>query len=324
MNGILAIVVITNGLPVHFKRSAAAWMSECRIGKDLFFCGPRAALLSGGIPAGGIIDYIEPPNSGRFFHINQKKHHAVKAMQTDYVYLVHDRFVPPNGFRAHVESAIQSTSPDFGYVPVLNSDGSPALNELRLRTSTLYSALDDALLHNGRLACDAKSSWASSQLAINGGQFFIRRALADMLARPLRWVEMEDDVLSHDLRHHFGKLVTEAHLISLVTRRPPVANISWSVQLRYYFYRILCNTLALLLQKVFPAKQYISVGQSLSISELDKIITSGVCLVDPLHKSCSSEWLPSSLEKTMVRARIRSDGRKWQQVIETKFGWDLK
>lgn len=324
VNGLLAIVVITNGLSEHFKQSANAWISEFGIGKDLFFCGPKAALLSSGIPVEGIIDYVDPPNSGRFFHINQKKLHASQAMKTDYVYLAHDRFIPPPGFKALLENAIRSSFPDFGCVPVLNLNGSPALNDLRLRTSTLAVPLEHALMCNGRLACDARSSQASSQLAINGGQFFIRRELADMLSRPLRWVEMEDDVLSHDLQNHVGKWVTDTHLISLVSRQPLLSNIPLSVKLRYLFYRIFCNALASLLQIFVPAKRYISVGQCLSISRLDEIHTNGVCLVDPLHKSCSSEWLPSSLEKTMVRVRLRSGGRKWEQVIETKIGWELK
>lgn len=314
---LIAIAVITNGNSINLIRTSQQWISDGFIpGYTLFFCGPRQRLIEQGIDAASVVDYVDPPYYLNNFHINDKKRTACDAIDAKYIYLVHDRFLPKKGLFNSLTQALADEDIDFGAVDVDNEDGTPALRELRLRNAAALSELESALQPLGRLTCDATDSAANGCIAVNGGQFFLRKSMAIHLVRPMRWMEMEDDVLSHDLRTARGLWIKGCGLITLVPRLAPDFEHSQSSRLKYLIYRVICNILAAIAGSV-------SVGQRLNRQQLEGHLTGQVFLVDPLHKIASSDVLPLSLEKLMTRARILSNGKSWVSVEKHRLGWKL-
>ena len=285
-------------------------------GRTLFFCGPRSKLLEQGIDSMSIIEYVDPPFYRNNFHINDKKRRACEAIDAKYIYLVHDRFFPQNGFRATLNRSLADEKVDFGAVDVNNPDGTSALRELRLQRRAASSDLETALELLGRLACDAAEPAASSNIAVNGGQFFLRKSMVEHLKRPMRWMEMEDDVLSHDLRTARGRWINDCVLTTLAPRLAPDVDLATGTQMKYMIYRAICNVIAALTGSI-------SVGQRLDRQQLEQWLCQQFLLIDPLHKLASSKFLPSSLEKLMTRARIASDGKCWVRVDKHRLGWKL-
>lgn len=314
---LVAIAVITNGDSSHFAQTSRQWCAEGYVpGRTLFFCGPRSKLLEQGMDSTSIIEYVDPPYYRNNFHINDKKRRACKAIEAKYIYLVHDRFFPQSGFRETLNRSLADEKVDFGAVDVNNPDGTSALRELRLQRIAASSDLETALELVGRLTCDAAEPEASSNIAVNGGQFFLRKSMVEHLKRPMRWVEMEDDVLSHDLRTARGRWISDCVLTTLAPRLAPVIDLTMGTQMKYMVYRALCNILAALTGSI-------SVGQRLDRQQLEQCLCQQFLLVDPLHKFASSNFLPSSLEKLMTRARIASDGKCWVSVDKHRLGWKL-
>jgi hypothetical protein len=314
---LIAVAVITNGVNPHFAQTSQQWCAEGYIpGRTLFFCGPRSKLLEQGIDSTSIIDYVDPPYYLNNFHINDKKRRACEAINAKYIYLVHDRFFPQDGFRAALRRSLADEMVDFGAVDVDNPDGTPALRELRLKRAAVSTCLESALESLGRLTCDMADPKASNHIAVNGGQFFLRKTLVEHLKRPMRWVEMEDDVLSHDLRMTHGRWIEGCVLTTLAPRLAPDVDFGKGTQIKYMAYRKICNILAALTGAI-------SVGHTLDRQKLVQLFCQQFLLIDPLHKFASSEFLPSSLEKLMTRARIASDGKCWVRVEKHRLGWKL-
>ena len=314
---LIAVAVITNGESANFMRTSRQWIVEGFVpGVTLFFCGPRQRLLAQGIDADGVIDYVDPPYYRNNFHINDKKYAACKAIHAEYIYLVHDRFFPKRGFFAVLTQALADRSIDFGAVDVDNQDGTPALRELRVRIAAASTDIESALEPLGRLTCPAAHPDSSIHLAVNGGQFFLRKSMAKHLARPMRWVEMEDDVLSHDLRSARGRWINECRLITVIHRwAPDIDNLDPN-RPRYVVYRAICNMLAAITGSI-------SVGQRLSLSQLERHFSGEFLLIDPLHKLYCSDILPLSLEKLMTRVRISRSGLSLTNVEKHRLGWKL-
>ncbi|WP_435569909.1 hypothetical protein [Massilia sp. LXY-6] len=281
-------------------------------------------MLDKKIPASAIIEFNDEPDLGKNFRINAKKHSACEALKSEFVYLVHDRFIPAVNFRKTVEAALTSRNVGFGAVDVLNQDGTLALGELRLQQHCVNSNFDDAIERKGRLIVVANDERASEKIAINGGQFFIRRSLMNYLLTPLRWGEMEDDVLSFDLRNEKGIWIEGAHMVTLAHRIPPVVHSNFRISLRYSLYSFGCAVCAFLLKPFMAARSITSVGTRTDKESLDAYIRTGLVLVDPLHKTFASDYLMSTIEKLSVRARVRSAGYAWHQIDRKWFGWELK
>jgi hypothetical protein len=314
---LIAIAVITNGDSAHFAQTSRQWCAEGYVpGRTLFFCGPRSKLLEQGMDSTSIIDYVDPPYYRNNFHINDKKYSACEAIDAKYIYLVHDRFFPQGGFRETLNLSLADEKLDFGAVDVDNLDGTLALREQRLKHAAVSTCLESALEPLGRLACDIADPDASNHIAVNGGQFFLRKTLAQLLKRPMRWVEMEDDVLSYDLRIVCGRWIPECRLKTVVPRVAPNVGYAWGTKFKYLGYRIACNALAALTNSI-------SVGDYIDGIQLKQHLANQILLVDPLHKITSSDFLPSSLEKLMTRARIASDGKCWTRVDKHLLGWRL-
>jgi hypothetical protein len=314
---LIAVAIITNGNGSHLIYAYSQWVLEGFVpGITLYICGPEKSMLDKGIEKAAVIDYVSPSYYRNNFHINDKKRIACEAIDAEYIYLVHDRFLPKPGFKHALTDGLNRETMDFGAVDVDNEDGSPALREIRLSLSAASVDLESALELEGRLTCPANFIWSSEHVALNGGQFFLRKSLSFYLERPLRWMEMEDDVLSHDLRAAQGKWLKDCQLVTLAPRKAPNVNISLRVRLRYGVYRSVCNILAIITGGV-------SAGRYLDRHALFKTLNRGMVLIDPLHKSASSDFLPSSLEKIMTRARILSKGKSWQNVEKTLLGWKL-
>lgn len=314
---LIAVVVITDGNSTHLIYTSQKWVSDGFVlGRTLYFCGPRQRLLEQGIDDMSIVDYVDPPYYRNNFHINDKKRTACEAIDAKYLYLVHDRFAPKAGLFETLTRILADEDVDFGAVNVDNEDGTPALRELRLRRSTVSKDIESALEQLGRLTCTANDSAASVHVAVNGGQFFLRKSMTKHLERPMRWVEMEDDVLSHDLRTSRGLWIKDCCLITLVPRLAPDFEHSLATRLRYAVYRVVCNILAAITKSL-------SVGQQLDRQKLTSRLEDHFLLIDPLHKIYSSDFLPSSLEKLMTRARIASSGKSWAKIEKHPLGWKL-
>jgi len=314
---LIAVIVITNGNSPHLIQTSQKWVSDgFLLGRTLYFCGPRQRLLEQGIDATAIVDYVDPPYYRNNFHINDKKRMACEAIDAKYLYLVHDRFAPKAGLFDTLTRMLANEDVDFGAVNVDNEDGTPALRELRLRLSTVSKDIESALEQLGRLTCTASDSEASVHVAVNGGQFFLRKSMTRQLERPMRWVEMEDDVLSHDLRSSQGLWIKDCSLITLVPRHSPNFQNSLKTRLKYAVYRVICNFLAVITNSL-------SVAQKLDREKLNSLLSDHFLLIDPLHKIYSSDYLDSSLEKLMTRARIASSGKSWSKIEKHPLGWKL-
>ena len=71
---LIAVVIITNGESAHLAHTFLQWCAEGFVpGRTIFCCGPRGHLLTQGINATGIIDYVDPPFYRNNFLINDKK-----------------------------------------------------------------------------------------------------------------------------------------------------------------------------------------------------------------------------------------------------------
>lgn len=314
---LISVAVITNGESPLLQLTAAQWQAEGFIqGETIFFCGPSAKLAAKGIPCSAIIDYVDPPYYRHNFHINHKKKTACDAIDADYIFLVHDRFAPKPGLLRELKGALADRSLDFGAVNVDNEDGTAALRPLRLKLNAYNLPLLQALEPLGRLVCDEGDTSASTQAAINGGQFFLRKALSGHLERPMRWVEMEDDILSHDLRTARGQWIENARLVTLIPRRAPSSPVPGRGTIKNWAYRACCNSIAWVLKEV-------SAGRFVSEEKLHRLLSEEVLLIDPLHKMTASDVLPTSLEKIMTRARIASRGSAWSKVERHYLGWKL-
>ena len=314
---LIAIAVITNGRGDHLAYVLNQWRLEGFIpGRTLYFCGPRERLLEQGVALNSIIDHEDPPYYQNNFHINDKKRIACEAIDADYIYIVHDRFTPGCGVLATLFEELSGSDVDFGALDVNNSDGTPSLRELRLHSEVISVDINLALESPGRLVCEASNQMASKHLALNGGQFFLRKSLIKYLNRPLRWMEMEDDILSHDLIPHKGVWIVESALTTLNYRSQPKFKKTKLLVFKYLLYKLICNLIAFAIGSI-------SAGQKLSRNRLEDLLTKRVLLIDPFHKMASSDYLPSSLEKIMARARIVSGGRAWVQIDKRPLGWSL-
>lgn len=312
---LIAVAIVTAGQSSNLNEVVQSWISEGFVaGETLFYCGPKTLLIDLGLDAIGIIDYVDPHYYANNFHINHKKHIACNAIDAEYIYLVHDRFIPGAGVLATMMRALASRDVEFGALDVYNEDGTPALRELRLRKHAASKDIGVALQELGRLVCTAEDIQATDCVAINGGQFFLHKSKIKHLARPLRWVEMEDDVLSHDLRTARGRWICEANLVTLMPRNARAPHYLRKTKLKYALYRFACNMLALLTGAV-------SCGQVVNNKRLERLLSDQFLLIDPLHKFSSSDFLASSLEKLTVRARLASDGKAWTNVEKHGLGW---
>lgn len=316
-NPLIAVAVITNGDKPHLKRTSLQWAKEGFIpGISLFFCGPQQSLLAQGLDIAGIVNYIDPPHYRNNFHINNKKFAACQAIDSKYVYFVHDRFMPKVGFLCELTRILSDESIDFGAMDVDNEDGTPALREIRLRRIAALTDIQSALEPLGRLTCPATDPAASIHIAVNGGQFFLRKSMVKYLERPMRWMEMEDDVLSHDLRSARGQWINTCALTTLTPRLAPNVDYLNDSLLKYVAYRVICNILAAITGSI-------SVGQLIDSDKLKQYLCGEYLLIDPLHKISSSDVLPLSLEKLMTRARIASGGKALTRVEQHWLGWKV-
>lgn len=319
----LNIVVITNGKSEHFRTCLSAWSSGAglEIGRTVFFCGPEDVLSRQGVPHDAIIPFADEPGSGANFPINAKKLAACNAVSAEYVYLVHDRFVPAPSFFPAVSDALSQGDIAFGAVDVFNPDGSLALGELRLKRGLLGEPRDSVLSRRGRLIVSHSDPRSSNQVAINGGQFFIKREMLPHLQVPLRWGEMEDDVLSFDLGGTVGCWLKATHLTTLVHRNPPIFKESHLTSLKYALYSGVCTLIAKISRACGNRRHVLGVGESINADDLMASFQNGVILIDPMHKTFASDYLVSTREKLMVRARLLSGGGRWHRITRTRLGW---
>ena len=168
----LSVVIISSGINPHLNECLREWCIDFTLGEDLFICGPEKSLktISYEVPSNAIIDFDS--NSNYSFPINRKKKTAFDNIDSNYLYIVHDRFYPSLGFKDDLLSLLNDTSPDFGAVDTYNLDGSLSLSELRVRNSVLHKTNNEFLLESGRSSCLRGDPDASSNIALNGGQFF--------------------------------------------------------------------------------------------------------------------------------------------------------
>lgn len=311
----LAIVIITNGKNDSLQQVVDEWIKETyTLGKDLFICGPKKDLLKNSLfKKESILDYSDPKYNSHLFPINRKKHYAISSLNQEKILLIHDRFIPCKNFKSLLSK--NGMSKKFGSFKVVNLDGSSSIEELRLKKSLLKVSLKDCIRKKGRLVCPKEHNEASNHIAINGGQFYLSKELANYLKRPLRWMEMEDDILSWDLKSYQGEFISLPYLINLRSKPKYVSNSNRIREYVFYIYAVL----------TFFAKFFIKNGVSLNekLSSKELLSRKEIFLVDPLHKPCHSDEFLNSVEKLSVRLRLESNGLRPLNIIKTKFGWKI-
>ena len=293
------------------------WCEQLTPGHDLFVCMPAKNPVAG-IFDNAVIDFDDEVEF-EFFRINLKKKFAATHVDSEYVLLVHDRFIPgPNFFNAIV-SGLASDRPDFFAFDVDNTDGTPSLRELRVKGDRLGLSAPDAFDLPGRCVCSHDEKDASSHVGLNGGQFGLHRSCIDVLERPMSWFEMEDDVMSMDLVGRKGVWYSVPSLITLAHKSRP--QDKEKVFLKIWCYAYFCNFLRTL-SKVFTKHELVySVGDATSCKEMREFYSSSVLLIDPLHKRALGGHLDNALEKFTAKLRL-SEGRfSTFSVAKSRLGW---
>ena len=317
----LAIVMITNGIGGNLLKSLAFWSSQFTFGFDLFISGPEDILRNCAIPSCAIINYKDKDEEYPFFEINKKKYLGGIHVKAEYIYFVHDRFYPKEDFRQTITIILNNYKPDFGAADVFNEDGSLSIVELRIKKEVLQLSLVDALLSSGRIICTNEST---SHVAVNGGQFFLKSNLLHLLQRPLRWLEMEDDILSFDLIPYNGIWIHSTSLFTLVHRAPPKINKYQMIKTKviYCIYILGCNIIMSCLKKFIKSYPVLSVGQQPTTKMIYESLDSGGCnLIDPFHKMTATSFIPLTVEKFISLCRICSNGTSPTKLHKTNYGW---
>lgn len=319
---LITFLMVTNGRSPHLKDSLARWASVVTPGKDFFVCGPAAQLRTLALPEQAIVDHPDSPEEGQFFRINFKKCTGAQRVPGQYVYLLHDRLLPPTDIVDVLTRHVSTGHYQFGALDVNNPDGSPSLRDMRLDQRVLPLSLNEAMRRFVRLGVSAQDAHTSEHVALNGAQFFLRRDLIHHLERPLRWFEMEDDVLSFDLRNASGIWISETALTTCVVKRMGKAQPVYMRWIKRVAYTPMCLHAWMAVQLNGHHNVALSV-LPLSERALQNRLTGELLLIDPLHKITATDVLPTSLEKLMARARLMSNGRLFGNVTKVKHGWRL-
>lgn len=329
MNKLISVVIVTNASSPHLITIIEKWKEQFTLGTDLFLCGPLESLSRQKIDPSAIINYVDPEDQYPFFRINEKKYLAGLSRDSRYIYFVHDRFYPAPGFRDILVQQLDATGPDYGAADVFNADGTPSLTELRLKKTIISGKLVSSLLLPGRLVLKQNATDSSDRVAINGGQFFLRNDHLHVLNRPLRWSEMEDDVLSYDLKDFVGCWISGSNLISVIHKVSGDHGNSPAVLIRYFLYRQLCNILKALMYFYLKISQHaefcLSVGGRLSLRTVEKLDSVHcIALLDPCHKIYATQFLSLSLEKLLALCRLKSEGKFPRTLTKTFYGWLIR
>ncbi|MBP9742727.1 MAG: hypothetical protein KBD37_05135 [Burkholderiales bacterium] len=320
----VAVLIITNGRGDNIKRSLNYWSLQFELGVSLFVCGAKEILQNLTITDSAIIDFQDPSDTYPSFHINQKKYVAGLGIKARYLFFVHDRFYPNDDFKLRFEECLRVEQPDFGAVTVYNLDNSLALGELRVKQTVItIGSIEEALLISGRITVPATAAQKSEHIGLNGGQFFIKSELVELLNRPLRWVEMEDDILSFDLLPYKGIWINDTNLYTLSYRvAPGNSRPTIITKAKYKLYGYLCKCLALIFRVLYNERCVLSTMDKLSSEVIGKIINSNnFYLVDPMHKMTATEFLPATLEKITALCRLYSKGGYPKYLTKTYYGW---
>jgi hypothetical protein len=320
---LITFLMVTNGRSPHLSDSLQRWSQVATPGQDFFVCGPADALEPFGLPPSAIVDHPDTHGEGQFFRINHKKLCGARQVPGRFICILHDRMQPPADIVAVLHRHLSTGRYRFGAMNVNNVDGTASLRPLALDRRITAHSLDDALSRKQRLGVPAHHRHASAHVALNGAQFFLHRDLLHHLERPLRWFEMEDDVLSFDLIGEPGIWVTDATLTSCVTKelgQPQASLLAW---LKRAAYAVLCARAWLAVRREGHRNTVLSVAR-LSRQELHARLADELYLIDPLHKLTASDVLPSSLERLMVRARLISGGQRFNSITKAAHGWRLR
>lgn len=322
----VAVLIITNGRGDNIKRSLKHWGLQFELGVNLFVCGAKEILQTLTIADSAIIDFQDPSDTYPSFHINQKKYVAGLGVKARYLFFVHDRFYPHEDFKLVFEECLRLEQPDFGAVTVYNLDNSLALGELRVKQDVItMRSIEEALLIRGRITVSANSSNRSEHIGLNGGQFFIKSELVELLSRPMRWVEMEDDILSFDLLPYKGVWINDTNLYTISYRVAPSNSCDTIItKTKYKLYGYLCKCLALIVRLLYNDGCVLSTMDKLSSDVIAKVINSNnFHLVDPMHKMTATEFLPATLEKITALCRLYSKGVYPKHLTKTYYGWRM-
>lgn len=321
---LLAVVIISHGSGVFFSRALIEWQKEFEPGIDLFVCGPKSNFSKFDVPKSAVIDFLDHDIKNRFFEINRRKLTAGMYLGHTYILFVHDRFLPSRGFKSALSENLITEAPDFGGLDVNNLDLSPSLRELRLRHDMIGINIDKALDKLGRLVIPKVSQGASSHVAVNGGAFFINRRVLPVLRRPMRWSEMEDDVMSFDLQKYLGSWYESPQLLTQSKKRLPTITKDYSAaRLKIYLYSAACRVLKISLRYCFPSVIVLSLSDFYSMRDIARNNSRSFLIVDPYHRAYMGEFYHTSLEKFMAKLRISTNGNRDFKVLKTRWGWAI-
>lgn len=318
---IFSVVIITNGLGDNLEFVLPYWCKEFTYGIDLFLCGPQKNLINL-VPQKAIIDYDEiinkEKNEMKFFSINQKKFFATQNVNTEYIFLVHDRLFPSEDFKKTVEKRLTRSEPDFGSCDIVNISGEISVTELRLKKNILNLSLTDALFIESRLVCNKNNKLSSDKIAINGGAFFIKTTLSKLLTRPMKWSQMEDDILSFDLMNYNGIWIEDTNLITKDLKGNINKQYGFSLKVKYLIYYLVCLILKYTVKLTRNKYKIYTISENISDFNL---LNQNFILIDPLHRMYDTNLFKSTLEKVMTRMNVLSNGYLPIKILKTKLGW---
>lgn len=318
-----AVVIITNGTSLHLDDVISCWLKNFELGVDLFLCGP-VVTLKNLYTEDSIIDYDEHVVSDSFFSINKKKQLPFERLKFDYLFILHDRFIPNYNFKKEFQNIIDLYNPDYGGVDVFNLDGTPSLKKLTLNDNFKNLSINDALSNKGRLVVNVNDSLSSNIIALNGGAFFLKTSLSYIFNRPLRWSEMEDDVMSFDLKEYNGIWVDTTFLKTVINKK--ISRISFLKKiyfdLKFFLYGAFCRILfSIILLFNKNRLSYYSITDSINLNNLSCM--ENFYLVDPLHKFYSATYFHSAPEKLLCRLRVELGIERPIRVVKNTLGWEF-
>ena len=133
----------------------------------------------------------------------------------------------------------------------------------------------------------------------------------------MHWAEMEDDLMSLDLRGFRGVWFDKPYLITVTHKNfPGNASSSCFLKAKLLSYAFLCKFLKFLYYS--KSATVISLADRVDSENLHKDC---FFIIDPLHKKFTGEFFSSSLEKFTANLRYCTDGDRDFSVKKTILGW---
>jgi hypothetical protein len=324
----IAVLIITNGGNKKLLEDCYnSWSTYFQPGVELYVSGPNEILNKFGfIERTAVVDYSTDAHShyGSYF-INKKKYFSAKNISSKYLLFIHERIVIDYNIKLKLLEELKSGEFDFGCCQVLNTDGSLSVGPLYLDDQCMGLSLIDALILKKRLVSKKKQRY--NLIGLNGAQFFIKREYLHFLNSQFAWGEMEDDILSFELKDKKGVFLNDVSLRT-VSRKNWLTKSTLLFKINLSFYLLLCRLLSYvvsLLVRITSKHTLVISAASKPSYKLIESLEAGkkIIFIDPMHKRFFTEEYGISFEKLSTILRASGKGRFIENSEELFYGWKL-